>query len=321
MAAEVAVADLTNVQQGFWVVLGALSVLRTNASSTGATALRALAGTAAGFLHRGRPHPGHRQRHSGPMGRPPAGSPDRRLRTGNGALRCRPGSIHRHDQRSVQHPGPGRLEGRSPARRGRGYGAAVSAAAGTLFWPRGATAVVGDDLAEAFHRGGVYVVQATAWAIGVRTSRPESGVPAVRAGARLDDALRGLLAEQGTKRVAKEHLWRLVAGALRLRLTAQSMAALAPPDVPPDPAVRDLVDEAVLVAGMYDDLAALLGRTTDTVARELAHLPSGNGPAHGAQTGHTLRVRQHLEHARGTLAELQEPAAAVAAGRSATWWR
>ena len=43
-------ADLTSVQHGFWVVLGTLSVLRTNAASTGSTALRALAGTVVGFV-------------------------------------------------------------------------------------------------------------------------------------------------------------------------------------------------------------------------------------------------------------------------------
>ena len=48
LAAAVAVADLSSVQHGFWVVLGTLSVLRTNAASTGSTALRALAGTASG---------------------------------------------------------------------------------------------------------------------------------------------------------------------------------------------------------------------------------------------------------------------------------
>ncbi|MCW3067376.1 MAG: hypothetical protein JWL67_1, partial [Solirubrobacterales bacterium] len=42
LALAVAVADLSSVQHGFWVVLGALSVLRTNAASTGSTALRAL---------------------------------------------------------------------------------------------------------------------------------------------------------------------------------------------------------------------------------------------------------------------------------------
>ncbi len=49
LAAAVAVAGVSSVQHGFWVVLGTLSVLRTNASATGATALRALAGTALGF--------------------------------------------------------------------------------------------------------------------------------------------------------------------------------------------------------------------------------------------------------------------------------
>src|SRR6185312_14258262 len=50
LGAAVAVADLGSVQHGFWVVLGTLSVLRTNAASTGATALRALSGTALGFV-------------------------------------------------------------------------------------------------------------------------------------------------------------------------------------------------------------------------------------------------------------------------------
>ena len=50
LAAAVAVADLATVQHGFWVVLGTLSVLRTNASATGSTALRALLGTLVGFV-------------------------------------------------------------------------------------------------------------------------------------------------------------------------------------------------------------------------------------------------------------------------------
>ncbi len=50
LAAAVAVADLSGVQHGFWVVLGTLSVLRTSAASTGATAWRGLAGTVVGFV-------------------------------------------------------------------------------------------------------------------------------------------------------------------------------------------------------------------------------------------------------------------------------
>ena len=46
----VLVADLTDVQHGFWVVLGTLSVLRSNALNTGQNVLRSLLGTVAGFV-------------------------------------------------------------------------------------------------------------------------------------------------------------------------------------------------------------------------------------------------------------------------------
>jgi hypothetical protein len=38
------------VQHAFWVVLGALSVLRSNALNTGQDAVRAMLGTVAGFI-------------------------------------------------------------------------------------------------------------------------------------------------------------------------------------------------------------------------------------------------------------------------------
>ena len=43
-------ARLTGVQHSFWVVLGALSVLRSNALNTGQDAVRAILGTVAGFI-------------------------------------------------------------------------------------------------------------------------------------------------------------------------------------------------------------------------------------------------------------------------------
>ena len=46
----VAVVEVTDVQHGFWVVLGTMSVLRSNALGTGATALRAVGGTALGVV-------------------------------------------------------------------------------------------------------------------------------------------------------------------------------------------------------------------------------------------------------------------------------
>src|SRR5262249_15001889 len=46
----VLVAELTGVQHSFWVVLGTLSVLRSNALSTGQGVVQGLLGTAAGFV-------------------------------------------------------------------------------------------------------------------------------------------------------------------------------------------------------------------------------------------------------------------------------
>src|SRR5262249_45818518 len=105
-------------------------------------------------------------------------------------------------------------------------GCAVSLVIGALFWPRGAAAVVGDDLADAFRRGAVYLTQAVDWALGPRAEAPDTAVAAVTAGIRLDDALRGFLAEQGTKRVSKDDLWSLVMATTRLRQTAYSLASL-----------------------------------------------------------------------------------------------
>lgn len=322
LAAAVAVADLTNVQHGFWVVLGALSVLRTNAAATGATALRALAGTAVGFfigavliLAIGS--------HTAAFwvalplavavaAYAPGTAP---FAVGQAAFTVTLSVLFNIIVPVGWKVGEIRLEDVA-------LGAGVSALAGVLFWPRGALAVVGDDLADAFHRGGLYLVQATAWALGVRPAPPDAGASAAQAGVRLDDALRVSLAEQGSKKVPKEQLWRLVAGALRLRLTAQSMAGPARPDKPPDAASPVLVHEAVTLAGVCDSLASQLGRVPSTVAQELAGLPAGDGLAlDGAVHGYSLWVRQHLDHVRRDLAGLVGPTEVVAELRARPWWR
>jgi uncharacterized membrane protein YccC len=50
MALAVLVAEVTTVQHGFWIILGTLSVLRSNALGTGSTALWAVFGTVTGFV-------------------------------------------------------------------------------------------------------------------------------------------------------------------------------------------------------------------------------------------------------------------------------
>jgi hypothetical protein len=50
VALAVLIAQRAGLQHAFWVVLGTLSVLRSNALGTGSTILSALAGTAVGIL-------------------------------------------------------------------------------------------------------------------------------------------------------------------------------------------------------------------------------------------------------------------------------
>ena len=57
-----------NVQHGFWVVFGTLSVLRSNALSTGQNVVRALAGTTAGFVDRRGARVADRDEHRGAVG-------------------------------------------------------------------------------------------------------------------------------------------------------------------------------------------------------------------------------------------------------------
>jgi hypothetical protein len=320
VAAAVAVADVANVQNGFWVVLGTISVLRTNATSTEATALRALGGTVIGFF------------------------------IGAGliiAIGSHTAALWIALPIAVLIAGyaPGTL----PFAIGQAFftvtifilfnilvpvgwkvgvvrledvaiGAAVSAAVGAFFWPRGASKVVADDLADAFHRGGVYLAQATAWALATRPGLPESGAATVLAGSRLDDAMRGLMAEQGSKKVPKEQIWRLVSGTRRLRLTAQSLTASARPETPPMGS-KSLVQESVRLAGLCDDLARRLSRTSSRVARELATLPAPVRETSHDPNSYALWVREHLVQAQRDLATMVEPVTIVAERWAQPWWR
>jgi uncharacterized membrane protein YccC len=264
LAAAVAIADITDVQHGFWVVLGTLSVLRTNAAATGATVLRALAGTVLGVAV--------------------GAALVLAIGTGQTALWIAlPIAV------LVAAYAPGT----APFAVGQAaftvtvivlfnllvptgwkvglvrvqdvlIGCGVSLVVGVLFWPRGAATTVGDDLADAFRRGAAYLTQAVDWSLGLRQEAPDTAVAAVAAAIRLDDALRLFLAEQGTKRASKHDLWSLVMGTIRLRLTANSLAGLrahCPPvgtDGHPDP-VRGLRRLAADLAEFYQRVAVQVG--------------------------------------------------------------
>src|SRR6516165_621397 len=189
LAAAVAIADLSSVQHGFWVVLGTLSVLRTSAAATGATAWRALAGTVIGFV-------------VGALLLLAIG-------TGQTALWVAfPIAV------LVAAYAPGTtpfLVGQAaftvtivvlfnllvPVGWKVGLlrvedvaiGCAVSLVVGVLFWPRGASSVVAEDLADAFRVGAQYLTQAVDWALSELMLPPAAALAAVSASIRLDDAV------------------------------------------------------------------------------------------------------------------------------------
>ena len=152
LAAAVLVADLSSVQHGFWVVLGTLSVLRTNAASTESTALRALGGTVLGFVLGALLLLG--------------------IYTSTPALWAAlpiavavaayaPGALpFTFGQAAFQLVVLVLFNLLAPAGWRVGLlrvedvaiGCLVSLVVGVLFWPRGAASVVGDDLADAFRR-------------------------------------------------------------------------------------------------------------------------------------------------------------------------
>lgn len=270
LAASVAVADIVGVQHGFWVVLGTLSVLRTNAASTGSTAVRALAGTAIGFVIGGALLVAIGSDTTAlwvalPVAvlvaaYAPGTAP---FAVGQAAFTVTVAVLFNLLVPVGWKVGVVRIEDVA-------LGAAVSVAAGFLFWPRGVSAVVGDDLADVFRGGASYLSQAVDWATGARASEPDAAVAVGIAGERLDDALRGLMAEQGTKRLTGRELWRLVGGSLRLRLTARAVADL-PRDRLVGSAAPVLDRRTSTLAVWYERLAELVGRPSGV---RLATLPA-----------------------------------------------
>jgi uncharacterized membrane protein YccC len=323
LAAAVLVADLSGVQHGFWVVLGTMSVLRTNAATTESTALRALGGTVIGFVV--------------------------------GALLMV--GIGGHDQTAlwvalpiavaIASYAPGAL----PFTFGQAaftvvvvvlfnllvpigwkvgelrvedvaLGCVVSLAVGLLFWPRGAGAVVGDDMADAYQAGAEYLTEAVDWALGMRKVPPTAASAAITAGIRLDEALRGLLAEQGSKRVSKEDLWRLAGATTRLRQTAYSIAALRSPAAigakGPEPVT--LARNAASLAQFYDQVAALVGRPVANQVLTPLVVPDLDEDV--THIHHDLIwIREHLDHLGSNAHVIPEPAGRLAEQRRLPWWR
>ena len=256
LAMAVAVVEVTDVEHGFWVVLGTLSVLRSSALDTGATALRAVGGTAIGFvvgslvmLAVGG--------HVGllwvllPIAVLVSGAAPTMISfaAGQAAFTVMVIILFNIIVPVGWKVGLTRIEDVA-------IGCAVSVGVGLLFWPRGATAALGRALADAFVLNSAYLADAVE-----RLTAPDRAVdsgPSERASQRaylrLDDAFRQFLAERGAKVVPVGTVAGLFTGSNRIRLAAYTLAAL--PSYPPEGGRGELESVAIAGAVLRDSYAS-----------------------------------------------------------------
>jgi len=229
LALAVYIAQRTGLQHGFWVVLGTLSVLRSNALGTGWSILSALAGTAVGLVVGALLVTGigtHDAVLWGvlPLGVLLAAYAPRAISfaAGQAGFTVVLFILFNIVQPVGWRVGIVRIEDVA-------IGFAISLGVGLLFWPRGAAARLSRDLGAAY-ASAVELVVATAQGLG---DGPETDATAERereadaAGRRLDDAFRQYVSERSATRLDVEDVAALVGGAARVRRAALSLAGLA----------------------------------------------------------------------------------------------
>jgi hypothetical protein len=229
LAIAVFIAQRMGLQHGFWVVLGTLSVLRSNALATGWSVLTALVGTAVGIVIGALLVIGIGTHEAVLWGVLPfavlvAAYAPRAISfaAGQAAFTIVLFILFNIIQPVGWRVGLVRIEDVA-------IGFAVSLVVGLLFWPRGAGALLREDLASAYELSADYVV-ATARRL-IDGGESEEIASAARSADtaldRLDDAFRQYLAERSASKFNVEDVAALVAGASRVRRSAQSLTGLA----------------------------------------------------------------------------------------------
>jgi len=338
LSLAVLVSQLSGVQHGFWVAFGTLSVLRSNALSTGQNLVRALIGTAAGFVI------------GGvlvyligtntvvlwvllPVAILFAGLAPATISfvAGQAAFTLTLLILFNLVSPAGWKIGLVRIEDVA-------IGGAVSLGVGILFWPRGATAALSRALAQAYVAGARYLAAAVAYGAGccdpagAGSSPPRrQAVEAAAASRRLDVAFRGYLAEHGSKPAPLASAAELVTGVTAARLAGDAVldlwdgTAASPGDR--SAARRELTIGAETVTNWYEHFAASLtgrepvpeplapdeaasGRLVDAVTRDLVG-SDGRATATGVRV---IWTGDHLDAVRRLQTVLVVPARSAASG-------
>lgn len=339
LAAAVLLSRVFDAQNAFWIGLGAISVLRSNALSTGSTVVRALAGTVIGFAVGGGIVAGLGTSHAVLWPLLPvvilfAAYAPAVISFAAGQAGFTIFTIVLFNLIAPMGWRVGVLRVEDVA-----LGCAASLVAGALFWPRGAGAALGTALGEAYGASAQFLRETIRAACGRGGLDPAAlGATASAAGTRLDDALRQYLAERGAKQVPLESVAALANGATRMRLAATAIGQLRGPGTGPDDprlqAPADLLsrrgDE---VTDWYAELAAGFERpgtplpASDGVATPdsflqvvLPAVDRCGDPEVADQAERLLWSGQYLGDVDQLRPALLEPAAQVDAARTRAWW-
>jgi uncharacterized membrane protein YccC len=339
LALAVLVANEAGVQHSFWVVLGTLSVLRSNALNTGQNVIRGLSGTVAGFVVGGLllqligtdttllwlllP----------PVillaGVAPAAIS---FAAGQAAFTLTLVFLYNIIQPVGWRVGLLRIEDIA-------IGCAVSLAVGLLFWPRGAGAALRRALADAYVDSADYLASAVDFGMrrcdfsAASAAAPtEDAVRAAAASRRLDDTFRSYLAERGAKPVPLAQMTSLVSGAGGIRLAADAVLDVWQREdgsAAGDRAAarHELLQASEAVKLWYEDLATSLlegrqpraplehdiaadGRLVDAVRRDLG----GEDGKASATAVRMIWTGDHLDAVRRLQRIIAEPASAAGGG-------
>jgi hypothetical protein len=335
LGVAILIADLSSVQHGFWVAFGTLSVLRSNALSTGQNIVRALLGTTAGFVVGGALVALIGTNTAVLWALLPivvllAGLAPATISfaAGQAAFTMTLLILFNLIVPAGWRIGLVRIEDVA-------IGGAVSLAVGLLFWPRGASVALGRALAEAYSSSARYLADAVAYGVGrCDSSGPQAAAPrrqaldAAAASRRLDDTFRGYLTERGSKPAPLADITGLVTGVTGVRLAADAVLDLWDGDGgrggDRSTARRELLGAATSMTGWYDHFAASLtgreavpdalatdpgadGRLMEAVGRDLR-----DSDGHATATGvRVIWTGDHLDAVRRLQTMLVEPARAA----------